>query len=193
MSLEKIKERILQEAREEAARIVRDAGEKVESAVRAARDAAEGRFKSASEAEKAALLNEEERFTMACKAETNAEVLRLKNQCIDEVFLNAIQEITRLDDRRYLDFIAKLITRNFTKGVDTIVISQRDRNRITKEWLDVLLKKSNREGRLTISTSQEIQGGVILKGPKAEIDCSLEQLLSDKKEELKPEVSKILF
>jgi len=193
MSLEKIKERILQEAREEAARIISDADGKVRAAEQETRKAADAHYRSELESGKTALLREEERFVMSCKAETSAEALRLKNQLIDEVFQKAVQEILRLDDKRYLDFIERRIAGNLTQGMDSIVISRRDTKRITKEWLDTVLKKADKGGHLTIVASDGIQGGFILKGPKAEIDCSLAQLLSDKKEELKPDVSRALF
>ncbi|MEW6382325.1 MAG: V-type ATP synthase subunit E [bacterium] len=194
MSLEKIRQKILEEAEAQASRIIREAEEKVRMAREEAGRNAEARYKAEIENEKTALALEEERLLTEYRANTSAEVLRLKNQLIDEVFDKAIERILQLEDRKYLDIIARYLAENLTFGVDTLIISQKDHGRITQDWVNALLKKTRKEGlRLKIVTSHDIQGGFILRGEKAEIDCSLQQIIADKKEELKPEISRVLF
>lgn len=194
MSLEKIRKKILEEAKAEAGQIIREAEEKAGLAREEARRNAEARYKAEIENTKAALAFEEERVLTEYKANTSAEVLRLKNQLIDEVFDKAIERIVKLEDKKYLEIIARYLVENLTLGVGTLIIGQKDHGRITQDWVNTLLKKADKEDlRLKIVTSPDIQGGFILQGEKAEIDCSLRQIIIDKKEELKPEISRVLF
>ncbi len=194
MSLEKIRQKIVEEAEEEAGRINKDAEKKGRMAKEEAKRAAEERYKREIEDEKAALALEEERVRIKYKADMNAEVLRLKNQLIDEVFDKAVEKISKLENTKYLEIIAQYLSENLISGVDTLIISQKDEERITEKWVDTTLEKMHKGGlQLKIVTSHDIQGGFILKGEKAEIDCSLEQIIADKKEELKPEISRVLF
>jgi len=194
VSLEKIRQKILEEAKQEADRIIKEAEEKVQTAKSESKRAAEERYKREIEDEKAALALEEERFRIECNANMNAEVLRLKNQLINEVFDRAMERISKLENTKYLQIIVQYLSENLISGVDTLIISQKDKERITGKWVDSILQRIHKgDFRLKIVTSPDIQGGFILKGEKAEINCSLEQIIADKKEELKPEISRILF
>lgn len=194
MSLEKIRQKIVEEAEEEAGRINKDAEKKGRMAKEEAKRAAEEKYKRELADEKATLALEEERVRIKYKADMNAEVLRLKNQLIDEVFDKAVEKISKLENTKYLEIITRYLSENLISGVDTLIISQKDKERITEKWVDTTLEKMNKGGfQLKIVTSHDIQGGFILKGEKAEIDCSLEQIIADKKEELKPEISRVLF
>jgi V/A-type H+-transporting ATPase subunit E len=194
VSLEKIRQKILEEAQEEADRIIKEAEEKIQTAKSESKRAAEERYKNEIEDEKAALALEEERVRIEYKANTNAEVLRLKNQLINEVFDRAMERISKLENTKYLQVIVQYLSENLISGVDTLIISPKDKERITGKWVDSILQKIHKgDFQLKIVTSPDIQGGFILKGEKAEINCSLEQIIADKKEELKPEISRILF
>jgi V/A-type H+-transporting ATPase subunit E len=194
VSLEKIRQKIGEEAQEEAGRIIKDAEEKARMSKEEAKRSAEERYKREIEEEKAALALEEERVRIKYKADMNAEVLRLKNQLIDEVFDKAVEKISKLENTKYFEIITRYFSENLICGIDTLIISQKDKERITEKWVDTTLKKIHKgDFRLKIVASHDIQGGFILKGEKAEIDCSLEQIIADKKEELKPEISRVLF
>ena len=194
MSLEKIGQKIVEEAEEEAGRIIKDAEERARLLKEEAKRASEERYRREIEDEKAALALEEERVRIKYKADMNAGVLRLKNRLIDEVFDKAVERISKSENAKYLEMIAHYLSENLISGVDTLIISQKDKERITEKWVDTLLQKIHKgDFQLKILTSHDIQGGFILKGEKIEIDCSLGQIIADKKEELKPEISRVLF
>ena len=194
VSLEKMRQKIIEEAQEDAGRIIKEAEEKGRMAKEEAKRSAEERYKREIEDEKTALALEEERARNEYKANMNAEVLRLKNQLIDEVFDKALEKISKLENTKYLEIIAHYLSENLISGVDTLIISQKDKERITEKWVAAILENMHkRDFHLKIVTSPDIQGGFILKGKKAEIDCSLGQIIADKKEELKSEISRVLF
>ncbi|MCL6583290.1 MAG: V-type ATP synthase subunit E [bacterium] len=194
MSLEKIRQKILEEAEGEAGRIIKEAEERAAALRQEAEKIAKARFEEEIENEKKTLALEEERIISEYRATTSAEVLRLKNQLIDEVFDRAIERILKLEDKKYLEIIAHYLSKNLCPGVDTLIISQRDQQRISRQWIESMLKKMQKNDlKIKIVTSPEIEGGFILRGEKAEIDCSLRQIIADKKEELTPAISRVLF
>lgn len=193
MSLEKIKTKILEEAKEDAAKIIKEAEGRLRSAKEEAQKAANERYTKEIENEKVALTFEEDRYLLESKANIQAEVLRLKNQCIDEIFHLALENIGRLNEKEYLGMIAGYLSLNLSPDIDTLVIGQNDARIITSEWVRGLLKDLQKGIELKILTSKEINKGFILKGDKVEINCSLEQILLDKKEDLKPQIYRVLF
>lgn len=194
MSLEKIRQKILEEAEGEAGRIIKEAEERAAAVRQEAEKIAKARFEEEIENEKKTLALEEERIISEYRATTSAEVLRLKNQLIDEVFDRAIERILKLEDKKYLEIIAHYLSKNLCPGVDTLIISQRDQQKISRQWIETMLKKMQKNDlKIKIVTSPEIEGGFILRGEKAEIDCSLRQIIADKKEELTPAISRVLF
>lgn len=194
MSLEKIRQKILEEAEGEAGRIIKEAEERAAALRQEAEKIAKARFEEEIENEKKTLALEEERIISEYRATTSAEVLRLKNQLIDEVFDRAIERILKLEDKKYLEIIAHYLSKNLCPGVDTLIISQRDQQKISRQWIETMLKKMQKNDlKIKIVTSPEIEGGFILRGEKAEIDCSLRQIIADKKEELTPAISRVLF
>jgi len=194
VSLEKIRQKILEEAEGEAGRIIKEAEERAAAVRQEAEKIAKARFEEEIENEKKTLALEEERIISEYRATTSAEVLRLKNQLIDEVFDRAIERILKLEDKKYLEIIAHYLSKNLCPGVDTLIISQRDQQKISRQWIETMLKKMQKNDlKIKIVTSPEIEGGFILRGEKAEIDCSLRQIIADKKEELTPAISRVLF
>jgi len=194
VSLEKIRQKILEEAEGEAGRIIKEAEERAAALRQEAEKIAKARFEEEIENEKKTLALEEERIISEYRATTSAEVLRLKNQLIDEVFDRAIERILKLEDKKYLEIIAHYLSKNLCPGVDTLIISQRDQQKISRQWIETMLKKMQKNDlKIKIVTSPEIEGGFILRGEKAEIDCSLRQIIADKKEELTPAISRVLF
>jgi V/A-type H+-transporting ATPase subunit E len=197
MSLEKIKKSILEEAKKEADHIFHESQRKKASVQAEAEENAQKEYQKRIEEEKDTLARDEERFRLECRALTSSEILRLKNRLLDEVFEKAAEEIARLDDRRYHDFIAKYLQAHLSNIFHTIVIGPQDRKRISNDWISKIARSAKQpvkhNSHFNIIISHDISGGFILKGDKIEIDCSLKQLLDDKKEELKLRISQALF
>ncbi|MFH0926871.1 MAG: V-type ATP synthase subunit E [bacterium] len=193
MSLEKIQQVIIEEAQQEVEKIVKEAEGKVRQVREAAKKEAEENYQRNLKELKLAITNKEERYITESQVETGKAVLQLKNQLIDEVFEKVKHSLLRLNDKDYLEFINRYLVLNLTPDINTVIIDERDKKRITKLWLDNCTRNINSEIRINIVTSPDIEGGFILKGEKVEIECTLNQLIQDKKEELKPRVSKVLF
>ena len=218
--LDKITDKILDEAQGEVARILNDAADEAEK-IRA--DYAER-----ADAARARLSNEAERegqdiIARAKATATNRRrnaMLAARSTVVDEVFESSYAEIGRFDDARYAELLAGLLAAAMLEQVATesacaalgsdeeillperyeVLMNQRDRERVGKKILPLVQKKlagkvaREKTDALVISAQNAaIDGGLILRCGDIEINCSLSLLFAQLREELEGEVSRALF
>ncbi|GAG72278.1 unnamed protein product, partial [marine sediment metagenome] len=115
----------------------------------------------------------------------------------EDVFNKASENILKLSDKDYHNFIKKLILDNIEIGNETIFIGSSDQRKISESFIEDInkeLKSKGKKGELKLSTSYlPIKGGVIIGSGKIRKNISLELLLKDAREESEMQISKILF
>ncbi|MDI3481487.1 MAG: V/A-type H+/Na+-transporting ATPase subunit [Tepidanaerobacteraceae bacterium] len=195
--IEKIKERIIEEAqqkqrdmldkaRTEADKILKDATSQVEEIKRQYQ-------------QKAQRLAEEEKRKILSMAELEERkrLLAAKQQIIDDVFEKARQELENMPDDEYLNFMQAMILKTATSGDEEIIVNEKDKNRVTPEFLSNIneqLKKKGKIGKLRFSSeTRPIIGGFILKSREMEINSSFDAIIKSQREDLETEISKRLF
>ena len=108
-----------------------------------------------------------------------------------------MEDILNLEDREYCKFIKKIILNNIENGNEIIYISEMDKKRITKVFIDDTnreLKNKGKKGELILDTSYiQIQGGVIIGSGNIRKNISLELLLQKAREEYEMEINNQLF
>ena len=133
------------------------------------------------------------------EANLNAKkaILSEKQGIIEKVFSKALEDILNLEDREYCKFIKKIILNNIENGNEIIYISETDKKRITKVFIDDTnreLKNKGKKGELILDTSYiQIQGGVIIGSGNIRKNISLELLLQKAREEYEMEINNQLF
>jgi len=133
------------------------------------------------------------------EANLNAKkaILSEKQGIIEKVFSKALEDILNLEDREYCKFIKKIILNNIENGNEIIYISEMDKKRITKVFIDDTnreLKNKGKKGELILDTSYiQIQGGVIIGSGNIRKNISLELLLQKAREEYEMEINNQLF
>ena len=124
-------------------------------------------------------------------------ILLEKQRIMEDVFGNALENILKLGNKDYQNFIKKLILDNIEKGDETIFIGNSDKNRISKDFIEDInkeLKAKGKKGELKLSDSYlPIKGGIIIGSGAIRKNISLELLLKDVREESETQISKILF
>jgi len=124
-------------------------------------------------------------------------ILLEKQKIMEDVFGNALESILKLSNKEYQSFIKKLILDNIEKGDETIFIGHSDKNRISKDFIEVInkeLKAKGKKGELILSDSYlPIKGGIIIGSGAIRKNVSLELLLKNVREESETQISKILF
>jgi V/A-type H+-transporting ATPase subunit E len=147
-------------------------------------------------------------------------LLTEKSRLIDGAFSEAKRQILAMPDDKYLELLAKLLTFSLLDQLETerinrelygetdmpdiekyeVIVNKSDRERFGKSLIDsarrMVVGKVDRRilDRLVLSDSTaDIEGGVILKYGDVESNSSIEMILDSIRNNVEPEVCKILF
>ncbi len=117
-------------------------------------------------------------------------ILSTKREIIDSAFSKAMEKLLNLPKQDYLNLISSLLN-NCDDG-DTVFISLKDKNVITKNFID---KESKKLGKKLVLSNQYINilGGIILSNEKFDKNLSFEVLMSNIRNELETTVSNQIF
>jgi V/A-type H+-transporting ATPase subunit E len=149
--------------------------------------------------ERAARLAGERRQRMIAMAELEdrKEVLRVKQELIEEAFRRAIEKILSFDVEAYGAFLVELILKAEPEGDEEILLNRKDRDRFGNGWIKQLnqrVGKTKKKGKMRVSEeTRSIQGGAILRSGRKEINCSLESVILSKRADMEATVAGILF
>ena len=194
---EKIIARILEDARLKASNNIKEAEKQASDIINAAKEEAEKKrtviienaLKNADEMKKRAI--------SVAELEARKIKLKAKQEIITSVFEKAITALNSLPAETYAKILCNMIISSVAKGNEEVVLSIRDKERLGKEFIDDINRKLAEKGlkgdlRLSEQTAN-INGGFILKSGEIEINNSFDTLIRMKRNELEPEIIKILF
>lgn len=174
-------DRILGEARDEAARIT--------ASYRAQADA-EARDLEAKN-EKAAA-EQEERLVSAAQMKARKTQLAAKQGMVEKAYIQALDKLCAMPQEQYVSVLANLLVEASSNGKEEAVFSKEDRERVGKAAVEKANELSGKQLRLSEET-QPIRGGFILKDKNVEVNCTFETLVRLQKAETAGAVVKTLF
>jgi V/A-type H+-transporting ATPase subunit E len=197
MSLEKIIDRIKQDAQAQIVDIKSKASKDAEEIIKKAeKDAEAYKAKVLEDAQKEAGQHKQ-RLISTANLEFRKEILREKQNSIDSAFQEAINRLVNMKDEDYRKTIKKMLLSSVQTGDEEIVISQKDKSRINDNFLKDVNKelvKAGKKGNLKISKdSYNILGGFVLRKGNVEINNAFESMIKSFREDLEADVSKVLF
>lgn len=190
--MEKIRDKILEEARAQAEQIIKEAEEKGKKLVEQASAEAEELGKSRLEKGKQEAQEVRKRMLAMAELEIRKEELALKQRLIDEVFDRALESLRNLEGEDLKSLIIDMVKRSAVSGQEEIIVSPEDR----EKFAGGLLAEVNSKLGLNLRLSDEvrnIQGGFILKAPGIEINNSFEALIRMERDQIETEIVDILF
>ena len=184
-------EKILSDARAEADRIKKEAEAKLaQEQAQIDKQLDEYRKQTDALAQKAGD-NARQQVLSAARMELAKKYLAEKAKILDEVFVEAQQQLKKLADAEYRNLMVKLMADAVETGVEEVIIDVNEK-RIDQSLIDQVnsVKKSN----LKLAGEREvIAGGFVLKKGKIKNNCSLNVLLSRARNELEIVLAKQLF
>lgn len=216
--LEKITNRILEDAKASADKIISDANEKAAEIYAAAekkkQDITNDIFDSAMREGETIINTAKSTLDRNCKS----IVMSMKTSMVDKAFEEAKNEILALDSEKYAQLMTQLLCRVLSARIDEEKESMRLYGEdISPEAYEVIMNKKDRDGqgvyivagvrratvgkitgtvldKVTLSNEvANISGGFILRMGRMEINASLEAIIADLKEQMTPEVMELLF
>jgi len=194
---ERIKSRILDDARAKAAAIEEQAKREAKEILERAQ--AEAAQKKAEVLKKAEEDGKEayRRLMSVAALESRKEILRAKQEMVETAFQKAISRVSQLPDKEYQKLLEDMIVASSTKSSGEILLSEKDRKRIGKDFtgnINKRLKAAGVDVSFTLSNEYiSTAGGFILRSGEMEINGTFEILFGMLRPTLENEVVKILF
>lgn len=197
MTLDKLIERIGEDARKEADRITGEAREQAEEILKNAESEAEQIYRRKLDAARAEAENERKQRKAMAGLDARKSILEEKQRLLNEVFDKALQGIVDMPRDRYLGLLVKLVVDATGSDGGELFLSERDRDQLGGEIVsraNRLLEESGAGGRITLSEeTREMSGGFVLSTHGIEVNSSLESLIESRREQLESTVVGILF
>lgn len=135
-----------------------------------------------------------ERLASVAQLECRKEVLRAKQEVIDEAFRLALKKLTQLPQEEYVSLLADLAVQAAAKGTEKLIFSVADRARVGKAVVVAANEKLGDKGQLTLSQeTRPMQGGFILSDGVVEVNCTFETLVRLQRNTLSTQVADVLF
>jgi len=138
-----------------------------------------------------------ERLNSLAVLESKKQVLATQQEMVAEAFKHAAQKLLELPESEYISFLAAQACNASLKGDETIFLSPSDHQRFGNKVLDAsnsALRAAGKAASLTLSEkTADISGGLILSGGDIEVNCSIDALVAEHKNDLSPKVASVLF
>lgn len=188
---QKIIDKILSDAKHDAGEMLSEALKKAEALVAAKQAEVDAEYDiSVEEARKAGEEVVRRRLTVA-DLEVKKLLLSAKKQAVDEAFEESLKKLLALPKEEYAALVESMIASAADDG-DVVVISENDKNVLTKAFFDKISAKIGK--KLTLSdTFGSFRGGVMLLGKGVDKNLTFESELALLRDEVEPEVAKIMF
>ncbi len=195
--IDKIKERILEEARLQADTNIKKSSEEAAAIIEAAEKEAENKKRDIIEKAKKEALDVKKRLMAVAELEARKERLKAKQEVIEEAFEKALEKLKSLPDNEFNSIMSQMIVNSVKSGNEEIIVSPSDKTKITQGFIDDINKKISLKGiPSNIKLSDEtrnILGGFVLKSGDIEVNNSFEAIIRMNRDEIEPDVIKSLF
>lgn len=195
--LMRLQRRILDDAEKEASRIKDAAQAKAEEILKEASAKAEVRYSEIMSAAQKERETRKQRLITLARLDGRRMLLAAKDQALQDVFAEAMNAMVSSYRQRYRDFLRELLAATATYDVQEVIFNERDRSELASGLVSEVQDLLKRQGRnVRIDVSQEtrpIRGGFLLRSGNIEINCSIEAIFQNKRDELIPEVAGVLF
>lgn len=191
MSLEKIKSKIIEDAKKEAARILEDAESKRDKILKDAKAKVEeiiGKAKHEYEELKAREIGNKR---VLAELEVGKQLLAAKRKILDEVFDKLRFKLEGLEKEEYREFFVRLFEKAVETGKEEVILGEREKL-LNGDFIQELNKRKGWNLRLSKQRGG-FKRGVILSQGDVEVNLSIDAIVRDVKEKWEDRVVKKLF
>lgn len=192
--LDKITERILIEAENNAEMIMEEANAKVKEILSQARIEANRQAIEIVEKAEAEAAQKTAIAKSTAESITRNRYLEIRNAILNDVISAAYLKIEKFSDEEYFDIIKKLCIKHFQPGECVMQMSNFDLCRMPESFEDSINSEVYEKGAVQVSDEPvDIENGFILKYNGFEINCALRAVFDESMDNLKDTLSKELF
>jgi len=193
MTLDNIRQAVLDSARKEADRILEAAQKAAATKVQAGEDAARLDAERRYQAETRAIEEEYARRLIQYRGTANKRLLELRNERLREVFATALRRILDWPPDQYAAAMGDLAARATAGAGGALRVHPADREAFAR-IVDDLNRDRAPEERVRLDAEPLAErGGFVFVGPDFEVDQTLGTLLADLEHEMSPAIAAELF
>ena len=195
--VERIKEKILDDARLQVKNIIEQAESEAADTIRSAQQEADSKKAVLLENAEKEAVELRKRLIAVAELEGRKSKLRVKQELIEEVFAKVLEKLNNMPKDQYESILIEMVVGAVQSGQEKIILSQRDKQRVSPEFTDKINKRlSERKinGNIALATETgNFNGGFILKSGDIEVNNSFEAIIKMQRDDLEVEVVKALF
>jgi V/A-type H+-transporting ATPase subunit E len=197
MSLDRLLEKIEEDARAEGERLVSVASEDAAGIKGAGEEEARISAQEIRDSFRERGQRERTRIMSEALTESRSILLSTQEELFEEVFEEAKREFESLTEERYRAWLKRTILDNAGEGDQEVIASPYDRGLLAGGLLDEInaaLREKGHEGTMNLSEEvADFHRGVILRGAKYANNLSLQSQVRELRERHEQEVLRILF
>lgn len=191
MSIERIRNYIIENAQKEAEQIIKMAEGQFRNKIEGAKLSLEKQYKEMLHTEEERLLEDMKSTLIIVKSDYKMGLLEIKNRIIDNILDRAIASIQSLSDGDYLTLIGRWLADIPDHLEGQLFFNARDLQRITSVFIENIDKK--RKAKIAVNTNTiDAKGGFIVKTANYEIDYTLDTIVKNLRTTLIPKLSDML-
>jgi V/A-type H+-transporting ATPase subunit E len=195
--MEKILEKIIEDANVKALAIEEQANQEARAIMDQASQEADLKRADLLKKAEADGIESYKRLIAVAGLEGRKELLRAKQDMIDAAFNGALEKVCGLPDPEYQKLLENLVIDVVDKDGGEILLSERDAKRLDNQFISNINQRLNASGKAGVVklSNQFIKtvGGFILKSGDMEINSTFEILFGMLRTELENEVVRMLF
>ncbi|HYF83230.1 MAG TPA: V-type ATP synthase subunit E family protein [Clostridia bacterium] len=195
--VEKIKEKILQDAEVKTNEILEKARLQAKDIEEKANQKAALRAKEISQKSTHDISEKRRIINSIVELEMRKDILSAKQQSIEEVFDRALERMNSLDSSKYEKVIFDMLMASVESGEEEILMSEGGKSKLSADFIskaNKALEAVGKKGKLKISDeTRNISGGFILMGQGVEVNNSFEAVIRLYRDEIEPKVAEIFF
>jgi V/A-type H+/Na+-transporting ATPase subunit E len=195
--VEKIKEKILQDAEAKANEILGKAELQAKEVLEKAKQKAALRAKEISQKSTHDISEKKRIINSIVELDMRKDILTAKQQSIEAVFEKVLERMNSLDDNKYEQVVFDMLTATVESGEEEVVMSESRSKKLSADFIskaNKALEAAGKKGNIKISDeTRNISGGFILKGQGVEINNSFEAVIRLYRDEIEPKVAEIFF
>lgn len=125
--------------------------------------------------------------------EEKKQLLAEKVDLINGVIDNVTNTLKNLPDEQYFDSLYALVIKYARSEDGVMYLSQKDLDRLPKDF-EKTVNEQIKGGTIKVSKEpRDLDGGFVLAYGGIEINCSFDALVADNRENIKDELSRIIF
>ena len=193
--LDKMTKQILEEAKTAADAKVDDAALKAEEIVDQAREEAARISESISRKSEAEVANYRERVLSSIDLQKRTKILSAKQELIGEILDKSYESLAGMAADQYFDMLLKLLDKYVLPQEGEIYFSSADLKRLPKGYeAEVKKTAKSKGGSLEVSKEgRNIENGFVLPYGGIEENCTLRAMFDENREKLSDKVRELLF